>query len=168
MSRVPVSSLLRKMFADNLLLQMKKDEKIWLILGDIGYKIFDEVRLQFPDRVLNVGAAEQSMIDVSIGLALNGKTAIAYTITPFLIYRPFESLRTYINHEKIPVKLVGAGRDKDYSHDGISHWSTDDKKVMKLFSNINSFWPKTQEDLDQIYPQFFDQVTPIYLNLCRK
>jgi transketolase len=51
---------------------------------------------------------------------------VVYSITPFVLYRPFEWIRNYLDHEKIPVKLVGGGRDKDYGYLGFSHWAEED------------------------------------------
>ena len=95
---------MRKCFADALHSQMAENRKIWVITADLGYKMWDRVREDYPDRFINVGAAEQVMVGIGIGLALEGKIPILYSITPFLLYRPFESIRNYIDREKIPVK----------------------------------------------------------------
>lgn len=137
-------------------------------MGDLGYGMFDEIRERFSNRAINTGAAEQAMVDIGIGLALENKIPICYSITPFLLYRPFESIRTYINHEKIPVKLVGGGRDKDYLHDGISHWSEDDREIMVNFKNIQSYWPETKEEITAKYvEELLTNEKPVYLNLTR-
>jgi transketolase len=120
---------------------MSKDPRIWLLTGDLGYKLWDQIRNDFPNRFLNPGAAEQVMLDISVGLSLEGKIPFVYSITPFLIYRPFETLRTYINHESLNVKLVGGGRDKDYLHDGISHDATDVPEILSTLKNIHQFYP---------------------------
>ena len=132
------SQNLRRRFADEIYLAMKKNKNIVLVTGDLGYRIWDQVKQDFPERFINVGAAEQSLIGISVGLALEGKIPITFSITPFLLYRPFETIRNYIDHEKIPVKLVGSGRNRDYEHDGFSHWSEEDKDIMKVLKNITS------------------------------
>jgi len=96
---------MRGWFAYELYKQMARDERIWLVVGDLGYKAFDYIKRDFPDRFLNCGAAEQAMMGIATGLALNGKIPFVYSITAFLLYRPFETIRNYVNHEKIPVKL---------------------------------------------------------------
>ena len=98
--------------------------------------MWDSVRLNFKDRFLNVGSAEMAMMGTAIGLALDGKIPIVYSITPFALYRPFEMIRNYINHEKIKVHIVGGGRNTDYGYLGFSHWATEDQQVMKIFNNI--------------------------------
>lgn len=158
---------MRGYFAFALHQAMQQNDNIWLLVGDLGYKVFDQHRADFPDRVINCGAAEQAMLDISVGLALEGRVPFVYSITPFLLYRPFETIRTYINHEQIPVKLIGSGRDYDYSHDGISHWSTDDRQVMALFPNIDSYWPEEKQELEHLVPHLVVKNTPSYINLRR-
>ena len=78
-----------------------------------------------------------------------------------------ETIRNYINHEKIPVKLIGAGRDRDYSHDGFSHWAEEDKEVLKIFSNITAKWPGKKEEIPAIVKEMIEDNNPWYLNLKR-
>jgi len=144
---------------------MKRNQRIFVLTSDLGYGMFDQIKKDFPDRFINVGAAEQSLLDVGVGLALSGKIPICYSITPFLLYRAFETIRNYINHEKIPVILVGSGRGKDYLSDGFSHWAEEDKKVMKLFKNIKCYWPKTKEEVSRLIGEIIKSKQPTYINL---
>jgi transketolase C-terminal domain/subunit len=106
------------------------------------------------------------MIGLCIGSAYQGKKPIAYSITPFLLYRPFELIRNYINKEKLNVKLIGSGRDKDYSHDGFSHWAEDDKRiVINSFPNIKPYWP--EDNITDVLTDCFNYVGPCYINLKR-
>jgi transketolase len=143
---------------------MKLDSKIYLITGDLGYGLLDAIRKDFPERFINVGAAEMLMIGTAIGLSYSGFKPVCYSITPFLLYRPFEMIRNYINYEKLDIKLVGGGRDKDYAHDGITHWACDDMTVMKCFPNIRSYKP------DNLTQNIFNEIInegPCYINLRR-
>lgn len=157
----------KRRFADELYLQMKKNDKIYLLVGDLGYKVFDQIRVDFPKRFINTGAAEQALIGISVGLALEGKIPIAFTVSSFLLYRPFETIRYYINKEKIPVKLIGSGRDQDYLDHGFSHWAEEDKKIMKIFNNINSVWPNSADEVSKIVPKIINDGKPWYVNLKR-
>ena len=158
---------MRRLFADLIYQQMVKNKDIWVISDDLGYKMWDQIREKLPERFINVGAAEQAMMGIAVGLALEGKIPIVYSITTFLLYRPFETIRNYINYEKIPVKLIGSGRDKDYSHNGISHWAEEDRDVMKIFKNIKSSWPKDNMELDKLVKEMINDKNPWYLNLKR-
>ena len=164
---IDYSQNLRRRFADEIIKQMKINEKIIVVTGDLGYRIWDDIRVEFPTRFINVGAAEQSLIGISVGLALEGKIPIAFSITPFLLYRPFETIRNYLQNEKIPVKLIGSGRDKYYSHDGFSHWAEEDRKIMDILNNIKGFWPDTADEVSQLVPKMLTDPNPWYINLKR-
>jgi len=153
----------------NLLFQeMKINNDIFVLTADLGFGILDEIQNSFPERFYNVGAAEQLLIGAGIGLAESGKIPVCYSMSSFLLYRPFEFLRNYLNAESIPVKLIGSGRDKDYIHDGYSHWAHDDEKVLESLPNIKIYKPTSIEELGQIWPIFINEPVPSYLNLTRK
>lgn len=158
---------MRGWFAYELYLQMLIDKNIWLIVGDLGFKIFDPHFKAFPTRCINVGAAETTLIGVGVGLALEGKKPFCYSITTFLLRRPYETIKLYIDHEKIPVRLVGSGRDHDYAHDGISHWSEDDKDILSNFKSIFPVWPKTKEQIPDLVGAMVENNKPWYINLTR-
>lgn len=159
---------MRKEFAQYLYQLMKDNPNIWLVTGDLGYGLFDKIKEDFPDRFLNTGAAEQAMMDISVGLAMEGKIPFVYSITPFLLYRPLETLRTYINHESIPVIMIGSGRDSDYAHDGFSHYAGDDHEFLKPLTNIQSYWPESIEEMKKrVETAVIDRTKPTYINLKR-
>jgi transketolase len=159
---------MRKECMQLLLNEMSNNENIITLTADLGFGLLDQVRKTFPDRFYNVGAAEQLMIGAGIGLAEGGKIPVCYSMSSFLLYRPFEFLRNYVSAEKIPVKLIGSGRDKDYSHDGLSHWAHDDEIVLKALPNIKIYKPKDIAELEAIWPEFINSMEPSYLNLTRK
>lgn len=142
---------MRGYFAYKLYQLMEKDESIYLLMGDLGYGAFDALREKYPDRCINCGASEQMMMGVAVGLALEGMIPVVYSITNFLLYRPYETIRNYIDYEKIPVKLVAAGRDFDYHIDGWSHHSPDAKEVLDLWKNIVQFWPEDKNKITNDY-----------------
>jgi len=102
-----------------------------------------------------------------VGLTHNNMIPICYSITPFVIFRPYEWLRNYLNHEGAPVKLVGAGRDEDYGHLGFSHWAVDDEAALAAFPNIVIYKPNTKEELISIWDEFLYNDQPCYLNIRR-
>lgn len=158
---------MRGYFAHYLYQEMLKNKNIYLITGDLGYKMWDQIKKDFPDRFINTGAAEQAMMGLAVGLALEGKIPFVYSITTFLLYRPFETIRNYINHEKIPVRLVGSGRGRDYSHDGISHWPEEEKQVLSIFKNIKAVWPEKLTEIPSLVKKMVRDNHPWYINLKR-
>ena len=88
---------MRRDFAKKLHEYMTTHPNVYLLTADLGYGVLDKIRKDFPDRALNVGSSEMLMIGSAIGLAQNGFVPVCYSITPFLLFRPFELLRTYVN-----------------------------------------------------------------------
>lgn len=158
---------MRKTFFAELHNRMGENRDVVALTGDLGYIGFDKIRNDFPDRFINCGASEQAMMGMAAGLALSGKIPVVYSITTFLLYRPFETIRNYINQEKIPVILIGSGRDKDYLHDGFSHWSEEDREVMRIFKNIQPYWPQAKEEIPQLLADVLSSGKPSYINLKR-
>jgi transketolase len=144
---------------------MNKNEKIFLLTGDLGFGLFDDIRKDFPNRFINVGSCEQLMIGLAVGLSYEGWIPLCYSITPFLLYRPFEFIRNYLNHELANVKLVGGGRDKDYKNLGFSHWAEDDVKIMSSLENIKIYKPEKMSS--EIFNDFIYNNKPSYINLIR-
>ncbi len=152
---------MRRKFATDLYELMKEDENLVLITADMGFGMLDKIKQDFPNHFYNVGAAEQVMIDMAIGMIYGGKKVVVYSITPFLLFRAFESIRNYIDHEQVPVVLVGSGRDDDYKTEGFSHDASDDV-ILKFFKNI-LFIKEDDFNLREI----LNSGKPTYLNLKR-
>ena len=94
---------MRRTFVSYLESKIEQDPSILLITADLGYGMFDNIKTKYPNNFINCGASEQLMIGLCVGAAYEGKKPIAYSITPFLLYRPFELLRNYVNKENLNV-----------------------------------------------------------------
>lgn len=159
---------MRKEFAKWLLAEMAKNKNIFFVTADLGFKLWDEIRDTYPDRFYNVGASEMAGMLICVGLALEGRIPILYSISPFAIYRPFEVIHLYLDGEQIPVKILGGGRDKDYHIDGPSHDATNIKGILNRF-RIEQFYPEMEgmfkEDLNDVFKEFLYNKKPSYLSL---
>jgi transketolase len=158
---------MRPKFFQLLFNYMKQYKNIIFLCGDLGFGGADKIKEELPDQFINCGASEFSMVGIACGLAMTGKVPIVYSITNFTLYRPFEMIRNYVNHEKIPVKLIGSGRGKDYEHDGVSHQSEDAHKVLECFPNIEQYWPETTEEMEKNMKEIIDNDKPCFLSLKR-
>ncbi len=153
---------MRNVFGEQICKLADKDEKIYLLVGDIGYGIFDLYRKKHPKRFINLGICEQSLISVASGMALEGLKPWVYTITPFLIERPFEQIKLDIDQQKSNVKLIGYA---DYPNLGPTHKELNAKKQMKLFKNITSFFPKNKKDTINYCKQSYKNDGPCFISL---
>ena len=139
-----------------------RDENIIVLVGDIGYRVFDEFREKYPDRFINLGICEQSMIGVSAGMALEGLKPWVYTITPFLIERPFEQVKLDIDQQNVNVKLVGFS---DYPTLGPTHAELNGEKLMQLFTNITSMFPKDGDETQAMMYEAYETSGPAFISL---
>ncbi|MBM3708367.1 MAG: hypothetical protein FJW69_08555 [Actinobacteria bacterium] len=153
---------MRKEFGSFMTEIASKDDKVILIVGDIGYRIFDEFISKYPGRFFNFGVCEQSMISVASGMALEGLKPYVYTITSFLIERPFEQIKLDINEQECNVKLVGYA---DYPTQGPTHAEINAEGLMKLFKNIKSYFPKSKEEAINAFYEAYISEKPCFIGL---
>ena len=153
---------MRRRFGKIISQLAEKDEKLYVIVGDIGYRVFDEFRDKFPNRFINMGICEQSIISVASGMALEGLKPWIYTITPFLIERPFEQIKLDIDQQNVNVNLVGFA---DYPTLGPTHTEINAKKMMKLFNNIESFFPSDSDETEKMILQAYEREGPSFISL---
>jgi transketolase len=156
---------MRKYFVKLLLQKMQNNRNIILCTGDLGYGLFDEVRNSFPDQFYNFGSSEMIMMGAACGMALENKIPFVYSITPFVVFRPLEIIRNYIDHENISVNIVGGGRNQDYGYLGFSHWANDDFIFMNNFKNIRCYRPLDDMELENNFENIVNNKKPSYLNL---
>lgn len=143
----------------------KKDNKIILLVGDIGFGIFDDFQRNFPDRYVNCGIAEQNMIGTAAGLASKGFKPYVYTIIPFLLYRPFDFVRNLIFHQKLNVKLVGVGSGLAYDSLGFTHYGLEDLNLINSLPNNKIFLPYSPKSLLNILDDTYKVSHPSYIRL---
>jgi len=158
----------RGYFAYELHQQMKKNPDIRVVVADLGFGMFNAIKKDYPDRLINVGAAEQAMLGIGVGMALKGLIPFCYSITPFLLYRPLEWVKNFLYHENIPVKLVGAGVGKDYKEDGFTHWS--DKPfntIISRYPNIQRLCPEKKEAVPAMVREMITNKKPSLIHLHR-
>jgi len=153
---------MRKVFGKFITEIASKDEKIYVLVGDIGYGVFDEFRNKFPNRFINCGLIEQTMIGISAGMALEGLSPWVYTITPFLIERPFEQIKLDIDQQNVNVKLVGYA---DYPDQGPTHAEIDAPYMMKMFPNIMSCFPRDSIETEVLLNLMYQWNGPAFISL---
>ena len=105
---------MRHVFINELIKESKKDKDIYLITADLGFRAFEIFQKEFPERFINLGVAENNMIGVGAGMALQGKKVFVYSILPFVVFRSLEQIRNIICHNNLNVNLVGGGGGFSY------------------------------------------------------
>ena len=133
---------MRNNFAEALYEEGKKDNKICVVVADISPAgSIQKFRNEFPDRFINCGVAEQSMIGIAAGLALKGFRPFCYTIATFTLYRPFEMVRVDLCYQNLPVTIIGMGAGAIYSTLGGTHHTIEDVAVASALPNMTVIAP---------------------------
>jgi transketolase len=131
----------RTTFARTLLELAERDERIWLITGDLGYSVVEAFADRFPDRFLNAGVAEQNMTGMAAGLAMSGKTVFVYSIVNFPVMRCLEQVRNDVCYHNLNVKIVAVGGGLVYGGHGYTHHGAEDLAVMRVLPNMTVVAP---------------------------
>ena len=97
---------MRPTFARTLLELAEEDQRIFLVIGDVGFGVVEPFAARYPDRFLNVGVAESNLAGVSAGLALSGLVPFMYSIANFPTLRCIEQIRNDICYNGANVKIV--------------------------------------------------------------
>ena len=132
---------MRDAFAAALTEAAAADERICLVLADLGVGVFDEFERAAPGRLFNAGIAEQTMVGVAAGLAQAGKRAVAYTIAPFITSRAHDQVRVDVAAGKVDVLLAGVGGGVAYGYLGLTHHAIDDLAAMRALPNMTVLAP---------------------------
>lgn len=139
------TKIMKDVFIEELCNRMHKDRSIFFLCADFGSPKLDYLRQNFKDRFINVGIAEQNLINVSTGLAIEGFNVYAYAIAPFLTMRAYEQIRInlsmYAQLKEININLVGVGAGLSYDISGPTHHCLEDISIMRTLPNIFVFSP---------------------------
>ena len=111
----------RRGFIDILMELAEKDDKIVLIIPDVGFNYIEEFQKRFPDRFFNLGVTEQSSMIIAAGLALAGFKPYIYSMINFVTFRPYEMLRNAVCLHNANVKIIGVKGSEKYKFLGFSH-----------------------------------------------
>lgn len=132
---------MRDRFVDELIKLAGEDERVILVTADLGFGIFNTFVERFPDRFLNVGVAEQSMIGVGTGLAMDGWKVFAYSIGNFSTLRCLEQIRNDAAYHDANLNIVCSGGGFTYGNLGMSHHATEDLAIMRALPGVTVVAP---------------------------
>jgi transketolase len=163
---------MRDVFMEGLFNEMHKNEDIFFLSADLGAPALDKIREKFKDRFINVGIAEQNLINVSTGLALEGYIVYAYAIASFITMRAYEQIRTNLSITSqirpINVNLIGIGAGLSYNMSGPTHHCLEDISLMRLLPNFIVFSPSDWKLTECFLNYSINTKTPKYLRFDSK
>lgn len=154
---------MRKAFGETIVELAEKDKNIILISGDVEHEM-EIFKKKFPERYINIGLCEQSMITIAASMALEGLRPFVYSITPFLIERPFEQIKIDIDEHNLPVILIGYA---DYPTHGPTHRPLNAEKLVSIFKNIQGYFPKSSEETKKNILDSYNSKKPAIISMKR-
>lgn len=156
---------MRTAFIQQLTEEAKSNDKIFLIVGDLGFSVVEEFANLFPDRFLNAGIAEQNMIGVAAGLAKEGFNVYVYSIGNFPTLRCMEQIRYDVAYHNLNVKVVSVGAGYAYGSLGASHHATEELGMMRTIPNLVTCSPGDPIEAKAITALSANYNGPMYLRL---
>jgi len=158
---------MRKSFITTLGKLAEANKDIWLLTADMGFGLVEQFATKFPRQYVNVGVAEQSMIGVAAGLALEGKKVFCYSIANFPTLRCLEQIRNDVCYHNLPVCIVSGGAGLWYGNLGMTHWAVEDIAVMRALPNMAVVSPYNADKIVEIVKDIYGKDKPCYLRMSR-
>lgn len=158
---------MRVAFVNTLLEMAKKNKRIMLLTGDLGFSVFEKYIEELPKQYLNMGVAEQNMTGVAAGMAMEGKIPLIYSIVPFVTMRNFEQIRNDICYQNLNVKIVGVGAGFSYGPYAHTHHGLEDIGVLRTLANLTILCPGDPIEAALATKAMLAHVGPVYLRLGR-
>lgn len=159
---------MRNAFAERILELAQRDDRLVLLCGDIGNRLFDSFRSAWPGRFFNCGVAEANMLGVAAGMAMNGLRPVCYTIAPFVTYRCLEQIRLDVCYHRAPVVIVGAGAGLSYASLGATHHSCEDLGMLRLLPGLAIVAPADSLEVRATLTAAVQYPGPVYLRIGKK
>lgn len=157
----------RQVFFEKLGQFAEKDNRIILMIGDVGFSYLDTFVERFPNQFINCGVTEQTMMGMAAGMALSGWKPYVYTMVPFVLMRPYEQLRNDVVMHNANVKVIGVRGSVHYKFLGFSHnvEDQDEKNLLASLPGLDSYWVENVEQVEAVMEKTYQSKMPAYIRL---
>ena len=158
----------RQAFSDTLVELGERDPRVVVVNNDsVGSSNTGPFRKRFPERLVNVGIAEQNLVGVGAGLANAGKIPFVCSASCFLTGRALEQIKADVAYSNANVKLVGISSGMAYGALGPTHHSIEDFAWTRAIANLTVVAPADPEETRQAVRAAARTEGPIFLRLSR-
>lgn len=158
---------MRTAFIEGLIEIARRDTRVVLMVGDLGYSVIEPFQKEFPDRFFNAGIAEQNMMGMAAGLASEGYRVFAYSIANFPTFRCAEQIRNDVAYHGLPVTIVSVGGGLVYGNMGYSHHAVQDYALMRVLPGMQILAPGDPWEVKLCLDLSLSYAGPSYLRLGR-
>ncbi len=156
---------MRKNFYKYLTSIFKSDERIAILLGDIGVFSLKSAFDHDPSRAYNLGIMEQTMTGAACCLSKSGFIPFIHSIAPFITDRSYEQLKLNLGYENVNSFVVSVGNSYDYAGLGCTHHCPNDLKIVNAIPNFKTFCPGNSKDVEEIITKNLNLQCPKYIRL---
>jgi transketolase len=156
---------MRNAFIDELVNHASVNDRIALIVGDLGFSVVEPFADRFPERFINAGVAEQNMMGLAAGMASEGYHVFVYSIANFPTFRCAEQIRNDVDYHRLPVTVVAVGGGLAYGNLGYSHHAVQDYGLMRLMPNMLIAAPGDPMEVRACMRYLMANPQPSYLRL---
>lgn len=139
---------MRTRFGQVVAALLDEDERVFVVLAAISTDLMAAAARRHPERVVNAGIMEQTVMSAAAGLALEGFHPVVHSIAPFIVHRPYEQIRDDFVYQGLGVNIVSIGASYDYAEDGYTHQAPDDVGAMLALSGTEVLVPGTPAELE--------------------
>ena len=158
----------RDAFARTLIDLAESDPRIVVVANDsVGSSNLIQYRKRFPDRLINVGIAEQVMVGVAAGLAIGGKMPFVCGASCFMTARALEQIKVDLAYSNANVKLCGISSGVAYGELGPTHHSIEDLAWTRAIANMTVIVPADPPETEQAVRAAAQLDGPVFLRLSR-
>lgn len=159
---------MRKQFVKTVEDLMALDERLIVLLGDIGVFGFRNAFKLYPDRIYNIGICEQAMTSLGAGLAKECFIPIIHSIAPFVVERCYEQLKIDFIYQNLQANIVSVGSSYDYAGLGYTHYCPGDVLVLKALPGIEIVVPGTAAEFDHLFRTAYNDGKLTYFRLSER
>ena len=125
----------------NIIPYFRTDERYYLLVCDMGFGVIDQLKEEFPKRIINCGIMEQGTVGIAAGMSMSGLIPIVYSIVNFLVFRAIEQIRNDIILQNLNVKLIATGVNDYFKFLGPSHCCGNDDITLMELIHMNVYNP---------------------------
>ena len=156
---------MRTAFIKQLIKEAKLNDRIFLVVGDLGFHVVEEYADTYPNRFLNAGICEQNMMGIAAGLSMEGYSVYVYSIGNFPTLRCMEQIRYDIVYHNLNVKIVAVGGGFAYGSLGASHHATEDIGMLRTLPNMTICVPGDPMETMALTTWSARYVGPVYMRI---
>lgn len=157
----------RREFIDTLVELAEEDDRVCLIVPDVGFNYVSTFSEKFPKRFFNTGVTEAFTTIMAAAMAIDGWRPFVYSMINFVLFRPGEMVRNAIVFHDAPVVLLGVEGGPAYKFLGVGHGLLHKKEDFNFCDNIGLAWshPQTNEEVHGAVKYAYESGHPRYIRL---